>query len=220
VVGLALAEYDRAAAGPLPPRLRALEAQRLAELLASWLELEAGRASFRVVACEERHRLDIEGLPISVVVDRVDELGDGRLAIIDYKSGYGDRSTSWSAGRILEPQLPIYAALAFPDRAVAAVALARVTREEPGFFGVAASEGLLPGVKGLEQQRRRYAEDEFPDWAALRALWAERIREVAREVRDGVAAVVFEKAGDLDYCEVKPLLRLAERKVQFEAEGE
>ena len=72
----------------------------------------------------------------------------------------------------------------------------------------------------LEQQRRRYAEDEFPDWAALRALWAERIREVAREVRDGVAAVVFEKAGDLDYCEVKPLLRLAERKVQFKAEGE
>jgi hypothetical protein len=46
----------------------------------------------------------------------------------------------------LEPQLPIYAALAFPDREVAAVALARVTREEPAFLGVAADEGLLPGV--------------------------------------------------------------------------
>ncbi len=224
VVGLALAEHDRAAAEPLPPRLRALEARRLGELLASWLDVEAMRPPFRVRACEERHRLDIEGLPVTVVIDRVDELddelGDRRLAIIDYKSGYGDRSTSWSAGRILEPQLPIYAALAFPDRAVAAVALARVTREEPGFFGVAASDGLLPGVKGLEQQRRRYGADEFPDWAALRALWAERIREVAREVRDGVAAVVVKKESDLQYCEVKPLLRLAERQTQFEGEGE
>jgi len=217
VVTLALDEHDRDGIEPLPPRLRGLEAQRLAELLASWLDVEATRPPFRVRACEERHRLDIEGLSINVVVDRVDELGDGRLAIIDYKSGRSDRTSSWGAGRILEPQLPIYAALAFPDRAVAAVALARVTREEAAFFGVAADEGLLPGVKALAQQRRRYGEDEFPDWAALRALWAGRIREVAREVRDGVAAVVFEEEKDLQYCEVKPLLRLAERGQQLES---
>lgn len=219
VVGLALDAHDRAAAEPLPPRLRGLEALRLAELLANWLELEATRPPFRVLACEERHRLDIEGLPISVVVDRVDQLGDGRLAVIDYKSGRSDRSGSWGAARILEPQLPIYAALAFPDRAVAAVALARVTREDPAFFGVAADEALLPGVKGLAQQRRRYGEEDFPDWDALRARWAERLREVAREVRDGVAAVVFENEKDLQYCEVKPLLRLAERKQQFEEDN-
>ena len=153
---------------------------------------------------------------MSVVVDRVDELGDGRLAIIDYKSGRGDRSASWNAERILEPQLPIYAALAFPDREVAAVALARVTREEPAFLGVAADEGLLPGVKALDGQRRRYDAEQFPDWAALRALWAERLREVAREVKEGTAAVVFRNEADLKYCEVKPLLRLSERRQQWE----
>jgi exodeoxyribonuclease-5 len=216
VVGLALDAHDRDAVEPLPPRLRALEAQRLAELLACWLELEATRPPFRVQACEERHRLDIEGLPISVVVDRVDQLDDGRLAVIDYKSGRSDRSGSWGAARILEPQLPIYAALAFPDRAVAAVALARVTREDPAFFGVAADEALLPGVKALAQQRRRYGEQDFPDWAALREVWAERIREIAREVKQGTAAVVFEDEKHLQYCDVKPLLRLAERKQQFE----
>ena len=216
VVGLALADHERAAVEPLSPRLRALEARRLAELLAGWLDLEATRAPFRVLAREERHRLDIEGLPVSVVVDRVDELGDGRLAIIDYKSGRGDRSASWNAERILEPQLPIYAALAFPDRDVAAVALARVTREEPAFLGVAADEGLLPGVKALDGQRRRYDADRFPDWAALRALWAERLREVAREVKEGTAAVVFRNEADLKYCEVKPLLRLSERRQQWE----
>ncbi len=216
VVGLALADHERAAVEPLSPRLRALEARRLAELLAGWLDVEAERPPFRVLAREERHRLDIEGLPVSVVVDRVDELGDGRLAIIDYKSGRGDRSASWNAERILEPQLPIYAALAFPDREVAAVALARVTREEPAFLGVAADEGLLPGVKPLDGQRRRYDADRFPDWAALRALWAERLREVAREVKEGTAAVVFRNEADLKYCEVKPLLRLSERRQQWE----
>lgn len=220
VVAQALAEFDRRETEPLPPRLRQLEDERLQALLAVWLEVEARRVSFRVIACEERHELDIEGLPVRVVIDRIDELDDGRLAVIDYKSGRSVSADSWADARIGEPQLPIYAALAFPDREVAAVALARVTRDEPGFLGVAQSDGLLPEVKALDQQRRRYAEDEFPDWSALRRLWAERISEVAREVKDGVAAVVFDDEKDLAYCDVRPLLRVAERKAQFDEAGE
>jgi exodeoxyribonuclease-5 len=216
VVALALDAHDRDAVEPLPPRLRALEAQRLAELLATWLEVEATRADFRVQACEERQRLDIEGLGINVVVDRVDRLADGRLAIIDYKSGRSDRTRTWADARITEPQLPIYAALAFPDRAVAAVALARVTREDPAFLGVAEDAGLLPGVAALDDQRRRFSDADFPDWPTLRACWAERIREVAREVKQGAAAVVFDDEKHLQYCQVKPLLRLAERHRQFD----
>ena len=216
VVAHALAEFDRRAAEPLPPRLRQLEDERLQALLAVWLEVEAQRAPFRVVACEEKQVLDVEGLPVRVVIDRVDELDDGRLVVIDYKSGRSVSADSWADARISEPQLPIYAALAFPDRAVAAVALARVTRDEPGFLGLAESDGLLPGVKALDQQRKLYAEDEFPDWNALRRLWAQRITELAREVRDGTAAVVFADEKALAYCDVRPLLRIAERQAQFD----
>ncbi len=151
VVALALDEHDREAVAPLAPRLRGLEAQRLAELLATWLEVEATRGEFRVLACEDRQRLDIEGLAITVVVDRVDQLADGRLAIIDYKSGRSDRTKTWADARITEPQLPIYAALAFPDRAVAAVALARVTREDPAFLGVA--EEARPAARRRRARR-------------------------------------------------------------------
>ncbi len=220
VVAHALAEFDRRAAEPLPPRLRQLEGERLQALLAVWLDVEARRAPFRVIACEAKHALDIEGLPVRVVIDRIDELDDGRLVVIDYKSGRNVSVDSWSDPRISEPQLPIYAALAFPDRAVAAVALARVTRDEPGFLGVAESDGLLPEVKSLAAQRKRYAEDEFPDWQTLRRLWAERITELAREVRAGVAAVVFADEKDIQYCEVRPLLRVAERRQQFDEAGE
>ena len=219
VVAQALAGFDRRAAEPLPPRLRQLEDERLQALLTVWLELEAQRAAFRVIACEEKHELDIEGLPVRVVIDRIDELDDGRLVVIDYKSGRSVSADSWADPRIGEPQLPIYAALAFPDRDLAAVALARVTRDEPGFLGVAQDDGLLPELKSLAAQRKRYAEDEFPDWDALRRLWAERIREVAREVKDGVAAVVFDDEKQLAYCEVRPLLRIAERRRQFEEGG-
>ncbi|MBI5900220.1 MAG: PD-(D/E)XK nuclease family protein [Rhodocyclales bacterium] len=218
VVELALKDHDRQAIVPLPARLRGLEAERLMELLAVWLDLEAQRSDFHVLACEERHSLLIEGLAVNVVVDRIDQFADGRLAIIDYKSGRADRSRSWADARIAEPQLPIYAALAFPDRAVAAVALARVTREAPAFLGVAESEGLLPEVKALDAQRRRFNAEDFPDWDALRACWAGRLREIAREVKDGVAAVVFEDDKALAYCEVLPLLRLAERQMLLDRE--
>jgi probable DNA repair protein len=216
VVAHALAEHDRRAAEPLPPRLRQLEDERLQALLAIWLEVEARRAPFRVVACEERHELDIEGLPVRVVIDRIDQLADGRLVVIDYKSGRNDSAESWAEPRIKEPQLPIYAALAFPDRDVAAVALARVTPDKPAFLGVSEDEGLLPEVKPLDAQRRLYAEEDFSDWPSLRRLWAQRITEVAREVRDGAAAVVFDDETDIQYCDVRPLLRVAERKTQFE----
>ncbi|MDP1734495.1 MAG: PD-(D/E)XK nuclease family protein [Sulfuritalea sp.] len=220
VVAHALAEFDRRAVEPLPPRLRQLEDERLQALLAIWLDVESRRAPFRVIACEERHELDIEGLPVRVVIDRIDQLADGRLVVIDYKSGRSDSVASWADARISEPQLPIYAALAFPDRDVAAVALARVTPDKPGFLGVSEDEGLLPEVKSLDAQRRQYAAEDFPDWQALRSLWAQRLTEVAREVRDGAAAVVFDAAKDLEYCDVRALLRVAERQQQFDESGE
>jgi probable DNA repair protein len=216
-VEMVLAEFNAEAVEPLPPRLMALEGERLRALLATWLEVEATRIGFRVVACEERHEIDIEGLPVRMVVDRIDALDDGRLVVIDYKSGRSATADSWADPRPSEPQLPIYAALAFPDKAVAAVALARVVIDEPAFLGIGESEGLLPGVKSLSNQRKRYAEEEFPDWSSLRALWAERIAELAREVRDGCAAVVFADDKAIEYCEVKPLLRVAERRTEWEA---
>jgi len=219
VVAHALAEYDRRATEPLPPRLRQLEDERLRALLAVWLEVEARRAPFRVIACEERHELDVEGLPVRVVIDRIDQLADGRLVVIDYKSGRNDSVESWAEARIKEPQLPIYAALAFPDRDVAAVALARITPDKPAFLGVSEDEGLLPEMKPLDAQRRLYAEEDFPDWPSLRRLWAQRLTDVAREVRDGAAAVVFDAAKDLEYCDVRALLRIAERQQQFDEAG-
>lgn len=215
----ALAHYQARAIEPLPERLAQLEVTRLQTLLVRWIAVEAQRAPFHVVACEARHELNIEGLAVRVVVDRIDELADGRWVIIDYKSGRSATADSWAQPRMAEPQLPVYAALAFPDKAVAAVVLARVVMDGAGFSGLAEEAGLLPDVKPLEAQRRRYAEADFPDWPSVRARWAANLTELAREIRTGCAAVVFEDEDALTYCDVKPLLRVAERRAQFEQAG-
>ena len=212
----ALTAHEADGADALPTRFRNLEQERLERLIAHWLDIELGRAPFRVVACEEKYDLLIEGLPVRVVIDRVDELDDGRWVILDYKSGRSASADSWADARISEPQLPIYAALVFPEQDVAAVALARVTLDEAGFVGVAADDGLLPKLKSLDVQRKRYAEERFPDWSAVRRHWAEAVRAIAREVRQGQASVCFDDEAALTYCDVKPLLRVAERRRQWQ----
>ena len=219
----ALAEFNAALDEPLAPRLIALERERLLVLVVEWLALEAQRgAAFRVVAQEQEAQVDIEGIAVRLRVDRIDELDDGRRVIIDYKSGGQVSPASWAAERIDEPQLPIYAAF-LPAPAyegvtvaegIAAVVFARVRLDECAFVGIATDGGLLPKVAGLMDARKLFPEDQFPDWESLIAHWRSRIAAIAREIREGHAAVVFTDEKALAYCEVKPLLRLPEVRAQ------
>jgi exodeoxyribonuclease-5 len=79
--------------------------------------------------------------------------------------------------------------------------------------GVAASGELLPGVPGLGDGKQRiFAGEDFPDWDSVLDHWRLRLQAVAREVRAGEAGVVFSDEKLLQYCELKPLLRLPERR--------
>jgi exodeoxyribonuclease-5 len=88
---------------------------------------------------------------------------------------------------------------------------------DEGFVGISAAAGMLPDVAGLTDKagRRRFGEEVFPDWQSLLDHWRSAIAEIAGEVRDGVAAVAVIDEAALAYCEVKPLLRLAERRDQL-----
>lgn len=201
---------------PLPAQFLALERLRLQALLAVWLEVEQERAAFSVQECERRVRLEVGGIVADLILDRIDALDDGRLVVIDYKTGSSISHYSWAEDRITEPQLPIYAALALSGGEVAAVCFAKVRVDECKFIGISAQPDILPGIEALENARKRFPEARFPDWTSLLQHWKTSLEAIAGEIRRGEAAVSYADEQDLAYCDVKPLLRLSERKLQFE----
>jgi len=218
-VAATLREFNQERDQALSPAFIALEQQRLLKLVDAWLLLELTRlAPFSVKACEQEVPLNIEGIQVQLFIDRIDALEDGRMVIIDYKTGAKPDYKNWAEPRITEPQLPIYAALALVDDEVAAVCFARVKSEEHAFSGIATEADLLPKVNDISHKTMRNIFDEtnFPDWSAVLEHWRTSIRAIAQEIKTGEAAVRFADEDDLKYCEVLPLLRLPERQLQFE----
>lgn len=198
LAALALGEENAARDEPLLPRFLALETARLVALAGEWLALEGRRPPFAVVARERQEEARLAGLTVQLRVDRVDQLPDGRQLILDYKTGTTASPSAWDRERLVEPQLPLYAAFAPAGEAVAGIAFAKVVAGKPAFAGQAAADGLLPGVRGRE------------DWSEQIARWRLRLEALAAEFCDGWAPVAFARDTDLRYCEVAPLLRLPE----------
>ncbi|WP_205203526.1 PD-(D/E)XK nuclease family protein [Azonexus hydrophilus] len=210
-IHLALADFEQDGSFSLPAEFRQLECERLQRLLQRWLTVETERpCAFSVLACEQEKVLAVGNLRIRVVIDRVDQLADGSLAVLDYKTGPVD-TKSWLADRISEPQLPLYAA--FGDCAMETVSFARVVLDEPGFSGISAQPERLAKVPAVSAATNKpYAQAGLTTWEAVINHWQRSIGELASEIEHGAAAVVLNDANDLRYCDVLPLLRLAERQ--------
>lgn len=203
-------------AASLPPQVLQIERERIAQLVDFFLELELQRADFSVHACEQKHSLDIEGLALNFTIDRIDQLSDGGLVVIDYKTSSLVATKSWADDRIAEPQLPIYASLALQHEAVVAVCFAKIRSDDSKFIGLSAVTDALPDVLALTAVRENSAFKRFANWDALLQHWQLSLKAVAQEIKAGEAGVRFSQMEDLNYCEVKPLLRLPERRYQFE----
>lgn len=205
---------------PLKPRFKQLEFERLTRLLMGWLDVELQREQpFEVIANEKKVELDIEGIQARMFIDRIDRLDDGSLLVIDYKTGATIDTKNWASDRLTEPQLPIYASIGAPkDATVQGVVFAKVLMKDPTWAGLAAEERILPKVTGFASRsgRKLYPEEQFPDWNSVLTHWSARIRAVAGEVRAGEAGVRFADEKALTYCDVRPLLRLSERREQLE----
>lgn len=198
----------------------ALESERLSKLVFAWLiEVEMLRPQgFAVQECEQEHNIEIEGINIKLIIDRVDLLDDDRLVVMDYKTGRQLDYKNWAQPNITEPQLPIYAAFVLQDGDIGAVCYAQVRTADHAFIGVAAAEELVQGAIVFDDTRGRKVFDEavFPNWQHIISHWRTQITETALSLKAGDAAVRFEHESDLIYCDVAPLLRLPERQLQFE----
>jgi probable DNA repair protein len=174
----ALERLERPGRNPVDARSLARERLRAIDVVAGLLELERQRAPFRVLGREWELETEIGGVPVRLRIDRVDAFADGRLAIVDYKSG-ASRPLDWISDRAEPVQLFTYAlALTAQDAGpVAALGNVHLVRRGKVFSAMSEVDALLPEAKVAF------------DWAPLQRQWRGQVERLAVQFVRGDARV-------------------------------
>jgi ATP-dependent helicase/nuclease subunit B len=192
----AIAQAQRRAAGLLDRRLLDREAERDTRLLELLLAWELNREPFAIEALERAEPLSIAGASLALRLDRIDRLADGRLIVIDYKSG-DSGSFDPMAERLTQPQLPAYAT-AVGER-TAAVAMVQLGRQGLKLRGIADVAGRLSGLRPLKPVE--------PDWPGLLERWRAKLAALVEEFLCGHAAVDPQPRA-CESCHLQPFCRI------------
>jgi len=204
---VAVAKLRAEKPGRLDGRFAELERQRLARAALAWLAIDVERPPFEVVQREEEIVMHAGGLELRGRIDRLDRLAEGRLAVIDYKSGT-PRVAGWLGERPDDPQLPLYA-LALGEEVVA-VAFACLKAGKLGFAGLAREDGLLPEVGTVDAHRT--AGKLAASWSELLDGWRAETSRLAQAFVRGAARVDPKRPfATCEHCDIGPLCRVRER---------
>ena len=166
----------------------ALERARQADVLGQWMRHERRRVDpFAVEHIEAEVVMKLAGLPLKLRIDRIDRVrhpdGD-RWLVLDYKTGRNADPRGWSADRLAEPQLPLYASHA-------AAEVMGVPRVDGICFGHL-KDGH-PTLSALTDWRLRLVEGELQDlrddWADKLSAWRTQLVAAARGFLAGEAGI-------------------------------
>lgn len=180
---------------------REMEAERVARRLRRFLERERERPGFEVIARERQQLWRHGNLVFSPIIDRIDRLADGSLAVIDYKTGRNPPAAgAWTGERPEDMQMPLYCTTVAEasSRPVGALAVAQLHVERTAYAGLAGADALHPDVAAERPWPRR-----------VEAL-AAATRRMADEFRRGVARVDPAGPEACRYCGLQPLCRVRE----------
>ncbi len=190
-------------------RFTAMEQARLSRLLMQWLGVDRSRPPFTVTGVETKHAAVLDGMTLDTRIDRIDKLADGRIAIIDYKTGNPERVRigNWFSERPEDPQLPLYAITT--KGPLGAVLFARVSKGRCDYIGVSESDNVVVDVGAFETTREA---NDVGDWQALLNGWSEVINAIAQEYRRGDARVAPKRASVCDTCDLHSFCRIRDRE--------
>ena len=108
-------------------------------------------------------------------------------------------------------QIPIYACFAPIDN-LAGVAIGHLNREKINLYGI-----ISPSVEAITKQlNTKIDHPTIGNWDDLLSLWQSRLEKIAEQYLSGDVSVTFNEKIDFTYCDILPLLRLPEKKYQFE----
>lgn len=194
-----------------------LERKRFERLAWEWLSLEKNRIDFSVLAIEKELKLDFGGLPLTLRIDRIDQLANGEKILIDYKTGSVTRAT-WAGERPDEPQLPLYAVALDGDQStengegkgegkVKGIAFAIIKTRASDFFGVAETSNDNTDKKLYLPNKAGFAEN----WQNTLQEFKRVLLNLSEEFANGACSVDFKKNQFNSYdTELDALNRVAE----------
>lgn len=183
-------------------RLWQIERERLLRLLRAAIVLDLQRSDF-TVSVEQAALLSIGPLLLRTRADRIDQLEDGSLLLIDYK-GSERKAAEWLGERPDEPQLPLYLLQQASHQPMAAIAFFILNTEHAELIGLGNSSDLAPGIK------LPYSDEESTDpWTQQISLWRQHLTWLAEEFAAGVATVTPKSLQtSCGYCPHRSLCRI------------
>ncbi|RJP89874.1 MAG: hypothetical protein C4518_09695 [Desulfobacteraceae bacterium] len=188
-----------------------LETRRLKALLMEWLAVDRERSPFTVTDREKKLACSVGGVDLKTFADRIDRLDDGRLVIVDYKTGE-PKVKDWFSERIAEPQIPLYSFAV--NEAVAGVVFGQIKKGSVKYLGVAEEGTVVAGVSSPGGVFNGAMGRDAQPFAAMKdviAFWRQKIEILAEEVRQGVATVAPVSVNKTClYCGLGPLCRIGE----------
>ncbi len=190
-----------------------LEKNRLSQLMMAWLTLEKTRPTFKVLEVEQRHQIQLNRLNIHVRIDRVDQLSDGSVMIIDYKTNQ-NRIDGWFGIRPEDPQLPLYCVHRSQnddEQGANAIAFAEVRTKHMTFRGLV-SEHQSNTFDTMQDMAsiNEYSMESTPlNWQNMIKQWRDTLQQLSDDFCNGKAQVnPLDSKLTCQYCDLQPLCRI------------
>ena len=207
---IALTEFMQDHPEKIGMGFQSLEIIRLTRIIMQWLALEKKRPPFTVVAEEKRQSITLGTLTLNMSMDRVDQLTDDNILIMDYKTGEINIS-DWVGKRPNEPQLPLYA---LTQPAVTALAFAQLKTGKLKILGLSENNTDIDGIKLFSELKSRKNDEPVPEtWEALLTQWYDVMTHLANDFMQGHAQVdpkdIQKSCGQ---CDLHSLCRIHERR--------
>lgn len=182
-----------------------LETIRLKKLIFDWLAVEKDRQPFTVVAHEQQLQMNIQQLHLTIKIDRIDKLADGKKIIIDYKTGSNNDINHWLSTRPEEPQLPLYAL--HDTENIIGITFAQITPGNNKFIGLSRYDIDISGIRCIEEIKKLNG----ISWDNQLQAWQQTLTDLSTAFCNGQAQVdPKDSKQTCMWCQLQSLCRINE----------
>jgi len=168
-IDTALAQHTRHA-DAIISRLIGLERGRLLSMLGHFLDAEARRDQFSVADVEKNMDYERYGVRLGLRIDRIDQLGDGRQLVVDYKTGKPKHFLN-KDGDLTDLQLTVYADALGGE--IGGMVFINIDSREISYKGAGGG----------------WAESDQPGWEQKLNAWRAEVHGAMKSLADGDARI-------------------------------